>query len=45
MFLLTAPLPENLQVSSGPKYRERWALTVTYESAIVQMLSSAKAYA
>jgi hypothetical protein len=37
-------LPEKTHDSSGPKNRERCARTVTYVSAIVQMLSSANAY-
>ena len=41
----TVPLPSKRQLASAPKKRERSAFTVTYEAAIVQMLSSAKAWA
>jgi hypothetical protein len=40
----TDPLPRNCQPASGPNQRDRSAATVTYDSAIVQMLSSANAY-
>ena len=43
--LAVEPLPSKRQLLSGPKKRERSARIVTYEEAIVQMLSSAKAYA
>ena len=41
--LTTVPLPSKRQLFSAPKNRARSALTVTYEAAIVQMLSCANA--
>jgi hypothetical protein len=38
-----APLPSKRQLAWAPKKRDRSALTVTYDAAIVQMLSCANA--